>query len=124
MNYVNTDATSIVDDQPGSTSFTCGSNGGGILRCLKLHSGAILEYNDAANIGGTGSLNAFYFYLDPDGQYSGSTTGNGKSVVFFLYADGKIRTWGTVEAGTTNDIYGGTTYNPTPAYDPSWFSWN
>ena len=122
MNYVRLDSTSELDDTPGGSYFQCGVVGGlfGTLTCLRLHNGAVLEYGTNVEFGGVSNTNAIFFYLDPDGVYSGSTTGEGKSLVIFLYANGRVTTFGNVTAGTANNI---TSYNPNPANDPSWFRW-
>lgn len=71
--------------------------------------------------GGTASTNAVYYYVDPDGQVTDGTTNEpGKSVVLFLYANGRITTWGNLYSGTMNDGGG---YSADPAKDPSWLQW-
>jgi len=114
MNYVSVDTVSTIDRVPGQTSLNCAV----ATPCLRLHNGAKLLYEPSDAFGGTSATSAIYFYFDPDGEYSGSATGQGKSIVFFLYASGRITTWGSVDPGTAGF------YNPTPANDPSWFSWN
>jgi prepilin-type N-terminal cleavage/methylation domain-containing protein len=84
--------------------------------CYQLHNGAMIKIHTATTFNGTTSLNALPFFLDPDGRY-----GNSKSVLFFLYYDGKIRTIGTIQPNTVNSV---STYSPNPASDPPWFSWN
>lgn len=118
LNYVSMDTTSSLDDIPGSGSFTCSST----LLCLKMHNGSMLEINSTSRFDGTTNLNAMYFYVDPDGKVSGAGK---ESVVFLLYYDGKLRTWGSAETGTASWYQGSPhTYNPTPANDPAWFNWN
>lgn len=119
MNYVSVDTANVnnIDRIPGNTSIRCDTTN----RCLRLHNGAAVLYNPADYFDGTSTTNSVYFYVDPDGQYSGSASGNGKSIVFFLYANGRITTWGNLLAGTWNN---GQTYTATPANDPDWFSWN
>jgi prepilin-type N-terminal cleavage/methylation domain-containing protein len=123
-NYVKIENSGDFDETPGSWQATCGSvSGDGTLTCYRLHSGAILEATSLNSFNGTATTNAVYFYLDPDGKYSGTTNGPGKSVVFFLYTDGKIKSWGNVYPNTTSGSMLGT-YNPTPANDPTWWSWD
>ncbi|HEY9687333.1 MAG TPA: prepilin-type N-terminal cleavage/methylation domain-containing protein [Coleofasciculaceae cyanobacterium] len=120
LNYVKVDTATVVDEIPGSTNFSCSSAS---LLCLQLHNGAMLESMKGLKFNGTANNNALWFYVDPDGKYGGSTTGPSKSVLFFLYFNGRVTTWGTALPNTQNNA-GGSPYNPTPAKDPSWFSWN
>jgi prepilin-type N-terminal cleavage/methylation domain-containing protein len=127
MNYTKIDSASgyLFDDAPGSGSAACGAtySSDGTLTCIFLHNGAIIESPAAINFGGTGTTNAVYFYIDPDGKYGGSTTGPSKSVVMFLYFNGRVANWGNASANTVVGNAGWSPYGPTPANDPSWFSW-
>ena len=111
MNYVADDTQSVLDDDPTGTTRNCSS-----FPCLKLHSGATLQH-DSDRYGGTSASNALYFMIDPDGK-SGSAN---KSIYFLIYANGKIRTWGTMDDPTVTMF---NTYHPNAADDPPWFSWN
>ncbi|HEY9687458.1 MAG TPA: type II secretion system protein [Coleofasciculaceae cyanobacterium] len=124
INYVKQDNTSgaLFDDAPGGGSSACDSGINNV--CLFLHNGAVLVADDTYTFGGTGTTNAVYFYLDPDGKYGGSTTGPSKSVVLFLYFNGRLATWGSVNPNTVVGGSPGSPYSPTPANDPTWFSWN
>ncbi|HEY9685852.1 MAG TPA: type II secretion system protein [Coleofasciculaceae cyanobacterium] len=128
MNYTKIDSSSgyLFDDTPGGTSAACGAGGfsDGTMTCLFLHNGAMIESPDGINFGGTGTTNAVYFYIDPDGKYGGSTSGPSKSIVMFLYFNGKIANWGNASSNTVVGNAGNSPYGPTPANDPSWFSWN
>jgi len=115
MNYVALDTTSMIDrtymDPPEQCSAT--------YPCLLLHSGARLSYSPSEPFAGTVSTSAIYFYLDPDGVVT--TNGSGKSVVFFLYVNGRLTTWGNLAPGTYNS---GGSYTADPNRDPSWLSWS
>jgi hypothetical protein len=81
MNYVSI-TNNMIDQIPGSGMRDCSTNGD---FCLVLHNGAVLDFPSDNSFGGTKSTNAINFYLDPDGQYSGTTTGPGKSIMFYLF---------------------------------------
>lgn len=116
MNYVKLDTVSVIDDYETDPDDLCSDD-----PCLLLHNGARLMYGAADPFGGTQGTSAIWFQLDPDGVYGGSTTGPSKSVVFWLYANGRITTYGSLFSGTMS---GGGSVSATPAYDPTWFSWN
>lgn len=88
--------------------------------CYLLHSGAVLWFHHTYTFGGTASTNAVGFNIDPDGTYSGSTSGDGKGVEFTLFYSGRLASWGTVQSGIN---YSGGSYPVCPACDPSWFVW-
>jgi prepilin-type N-terminal cleavage/methylation domain-containing protein len=117
MNYVILDTVSIIDSYNTDTSIDCSSGSAG---CLQLHNGAILKLS-SANFAGSATTNAIYVDLDPDGKYSGISSGPSKGVRFFLYYNGRIATYGTISPGTVSS---NGTRNPDPARDPSWFSWD
>jgi prepilin-type N-terminal cleavage/methylation domain-containing protein len=97
-------------------AMSCGSS----APCYEFANGAVLQLADWMSFGGTASTNAVGFIVDPDGTYSGSTTGEGKGVEFSLYYNGRLATWGTVAVGTQ---FSGGNYTPCPSCDPEWFSW-
>jgi prepilin-type N-terminal cleavage/methylation domain-containing protein len=122
MNYVSTDISTSVDDWHTGNTWGCDSN----FKCLKLHNGGILVFDRLA-FGGTATTNGIAFQFDPDGKVTdGTTNGPGKSVTFYLYYDGAIRTPATGRSG-------GEGYNPgwgpyalesnNPSVVPPWFSW-
>lgn len=118
MNYVAVDTTSSIDHKPAfAGSVPCNSTYG----CLRLHNGGILLYGTANTFGGTASTNAVWFHFDPDGRYTNSPDGSSKSIQFFLYYNGALRTNVNTRANT---VSGGVTYNPVAGGDPSWFSWH
>jgi prepilin-type N-terminal cleavage/methylation domain-containing protein len=118
MNYVSINTSITIDGYQTDTTQLCSST----TPCLRLHNGAILLYSTSNSFCDTGTTSAVYYFLDPDGQYSGSTNGPGKSVVLWIYIDGSVRSYGTLKNSTRSNS-GCTTFNPTPAYDPPWFSW-
>jgi prepilin-type N-terminal cleavage/methylation domain-containing protein len=117
MNYLAVDTTTVIDALQTTGSSTCTS---GEMRCLRLHNGAMLRYSDWRSFGGTNTTNAIWFEIDPDGAYIGTTNGAGKAIQFWMYYNGRISTYGTVQSNTCNS-WG--CINPNPAYDPPWFSW-
>jgi prepilin-type N-terminal cleavage/methylation domain-containing protein len=119
VNYVKKDTVSIIDSNPGQTSLDCSS-----WDCYRLHNGAIIASYTGFNYSTTDNLTTIYFYLDPDGKYSGSTTGPGKSMVIYIYINGKVTSMGALAPGT-HDSWGGNYPTGTDAtYDPTWFRWN
>jgi len=118
FNYVRVVTTGLVDGRQTQGSDDCST----MPLCLQLHNGGILYFiNPNVSFSSTLSTGAISFNFDPDGQYSGSTNGPGKAVLFFLYYDGRVRTYGTIDPNTCPS---NACYNPTPSEDPPWFSWN
>ncbi|MCE3235867.1 MAG: hypothetical protein K0Q50_2047 [Vampirovibrio sp.] len=122
LNYAKIDTSSIVDSEQGGTSVDCADPS---LQCLRLHNGAILWHGKTnVDFGGTTDLNAIYFLVDPDARYSGSTTGNGKSIKFYLYRNGRVATWASISTGTVTHEWGNYyVTNADATRDPPWFSW-
>jgi prepilin-type N-terminal cleavage/methylation domain-containing protein len=126
MNYVKYDTSSVIDDvyNGAATTTTCGAGG---HACLRLHNGAIMRYKEdptLSGFGGTGTTNAVWFQIDPDGKVSSSPasfTGPGKTVGLWLYYNGKIRDMGTIDNNTQNEP---STYSPNASQNPPWFSWD
>jgi prepilin-type N-terminal cleavage/methylation domain-containing protein len=119
MNYVKVDSTTRIDLYQTATYGDCSDP---TSRCLKLHNGAIMRFSSSVDFGGTGSTNAVYFLVDPDGKETdGTTNGPGKAVEFYLYSNGKIRTYGTIDPNTTSSF---SSKNPDSSLDPPWFSWD
>lgn len=58
--------------------------------------------------------------VDPDGVYSGTTNGPGKSVAFYVYYNGRIATSADVDPGT---LYNGSPVAANASLVPPWFSW-
>jgi hypothetical protein len=88
----------------------------------------VILVNNTHTFNGTTPNHAVWFYIDPDGKYTdgGTSTPENGSVIFWLYANGGLRTWGTALSPTHYFINGSlvSSYGPTPSYDPTWFSWN
>lgn len=123
LNYTAVVTTSSLsfDNRPLTGSTDCGDNN---YVCLKLHNGGILAYQSTKNLGGTDTTNAFWFVFDPEGGYSGSTTGAGKGIQAFIYFNGRIRTKGSIENNTVTGNDASSPRAPDPTHDPEWFSWN
>jgi len=121
FNYTATDTTTVIDDKQTQGSQTCG--GGTAQTCLRLHNGAILRYGRSSsyNFGGSGTTNAIWFDVDPDGAYSGTTNGSGKAIEFWMYYNGRISSYGNIVNNTCHN--GPTCVNQNTSYDPPWFSW-
>lgn len=118
MNYVTKgNATGTIDARYGGTNTSCSTS-----RCLILHNGAALKYSNEIFCGTTN--NVLYFYVDPDGKETDGTTNSpGKSVVFFLYYNGRITTYETLEPNSQAGTGCSQNYQPTSDADPPWFSW-
>lgn len=83
LNYVSVTSSGNIDDVQGAGIWGCG----GTRMCFKLHNGAVIDVSVTVPFGTTGNIRVF---VDPDGVYSGTTTGPGKSQDFYLFPDGKI----------------------------------
>ena len=118
MNYVKDVTNQLVDNVPGFTTDSCVPNA---RWCLLLHNGALLQYYRGTSFNDTASTNVITFLIDPDGVYGGSTTGPSKSVQAFLYYNGRLRTWGTLEPATYWS--GGGPVGPVAGREPEYFSW-
>ena len=120
MNYVKVDSTTSIDNIPPSGSFSCSV---AIQACYLLHNGGMLWYRTDRTFGETSSTSAIEYGIDPDGEVTGVAGDTGKAVQMISYANGRLRTYGTIEPNTK---FGGAagTYNPDPNNDPDWFSWS
>lgn len=117
LNYIARDTTSQIDAYPGEGAQDCSA-----WHCYRLANGSIIAFDPGQTLGATDDLAVTYFYVDPDGQYSGTTNGPGKSVAFFIYKNGRI----TSHIGLTpnsHDVWGTVYPGADPAKDPAWFSW-
>lgn len=119
LNYVKVDSSSaLVDHVPTLTSRACN---GTTYTCYRLASGAVIWHDSATDyFGGTNSTNAIEFYVDPDGVYSGSSSGKGKSAQMYLYYNGRISSRGFITSGT---VVGATSKNADSSLEPSWLQW-
>jgi prepilin-type N-terminal cleavage/methylation domain-containing protein len=114
--------TGEINGSPGQTSLPCT----GDFNCIQLHNGAVILVQNASTFGGTTPNHGEHFYIDPDGKFTdGATTQENGSVIFFLYANGGLRNYGTL-LSPTNGFWSGAlrSVGPDPSYDPTWFSWN
>ncbi len=116
MNYVQADSSTVVDTPPLNSTIQCGTV---YADCLKLHNGGMLRYYSGWQMGGTENNYAVWFDIDPDGVASSNNAG--AALQFWLYANGTIRTYGTMVPGTCSGGY--CSFNPDPSWDPAWFSW-
>ena len=120
LNYVAADTSTLVDYEQPWGSLDCGDTVN--HDCLRLHNGAMLVLFKGVNFCGTTRLNSIYFLVDADGAYNGSNVGPGKSVVFYLYYDGRITSSENILPGTITQEGGCSAI--TPGTDPEWFSWS
>jgi prepilin-type N-terminal cleavage/methylation domain-containing protein len=114
--------TGTINHHPGGPSLPCT----GDFNCIQLHNGAVIMVVNSHTFGGTTSNHAVHFFIDPDGKYTdGASTPENGSVVFWLYANGGLRSYGTLLSPTLGAASGtAISWNPVPSYDPTWFSWN
>jgi prepilin-type N-terminal cleavage/methylation domain-containing protein len=115
INYVRVDTTSTIDDDnipATSTTFSA------TRICYLLHNGAIISPANIAtypSFNGTGSLNAIFLVVDPDGKYGGD-----RAVTLWLYFNGRVTSNANVLPGTTNSyLWSGGGWP-----DPDWFKWD
>lgn len=110
LNYVAVDTASAYTATTGTALQTCSTT----LLCLKLHNGGVLQLDAGQSFGGTGTTNALYFNMDPDGN------GQAGRVTFVQYISGRLTTGQNMDAGTTTT--GNTiTVEPTdPTYLQNW----
>ena len=120
MNYVSLDTSSSIDHTPGNGSIACTPTS----PCLRLHSGAAIKSAPTTTTFCVADPASFiWFFYDPDGVYSGSTTTPGKSVVIDLHYNGRINTG--VERQPGDEAYSGCAAEGWGSDTaPDWFSWN
>ncbi len=118
MNYVKVDSTGVYDDAGAyNASYACSSGN----TCLRLHNGGVLFYQTGMSFGGTATTNAIQYFFDPDGVRDGTATNNlSKSVLFILFFNGRVSSWGKVATFTSSS---GTNAGGTANNEPVWFSW-
>ena len=116
INYVYIDSVTPIDSVPTFTTYGC-NPGLYTLFCLSMHNGGKIRLGNSS-FSGTTSNNVIGVEYDPDGSYSGSTSGEGKAIGFNFYYDGKVDSFG-VQQGSVCDSNGCFTSDP----DPDWFSW-
>jgi prepilin-type N-terminal cleavage/methylation domain-containing protein len=122
FNYIQKDtSSSLIDEVYTKSSITCQLG----KPCYRLANGAVIHHwgDNFCNVANT----AIPFDVDPDGTYSNTTNGPGKSVRFFLYKNGRLTTEGTLLDNTQWSGNGAATCDQNrsalPADDPPWFSW-
>lgn len=118
MNYVKMDTAGVysIDDEHGTGSYACSSS----TPCLLLHNGAILmAWNHS--FGSTTNLAAIQYYVDPDAKADLQGLSSA-SLNLAIYYNGRITTFGSRTAGTSDDRgnLDGNSFYP----DPTWFSWS
>lgn len=118
LNYLKRDTTSLIDSYPGQGSLDCST-----WQCYVLANGATIAFDPGQTFGATDDLAITYFFIDPNGTYSGTTDGPDKSVCFFLYYGGRI-TSQEQAAENSHDVWG-ITYHVASQVgkDPTWFRW-
>lgn len=115
MHYIAVDTTTLIDGEPTQGSRDCGWPN---IYCLKMPQGGLFFTGSDRDFNGTDSTNALTALYDPDGEYSGSTSGPGKAILIFVYYNGKVKTWCCVDPNTTNSW---ATYNPDTNKSPEWW---
>lgn len=120
LNYVKVITDGTIDAYYGGTNRPCNIG----ARCLVLHNGGVLQVYQNNSFCGVND-HALLFYFDPDGKETDSTTNSpGKSVVFWLYFNGRILTYKNLIPGTQSKQAACSSFTPMPNSDPPWFSWN
>jgi len=120
LNYVKVETSATIDDglpNWNGGTLSCQAN----YPCLRLHNGGALLYGLTANdaFGGTASTNAVWFYFDPDGVKR--DTAESKSILFYIYYNGRLSTLQDISTGTANS---GGPIPPVPNSTPTWFNWD
>jgi prepilin-type N-terminal cleavage/methylation domain-containing protein len=111
MNYVTLDSTSTYTGSGGTALQTCSTT----LMCMKLHNGAVLQYDTAQTFGSTASPSAVTFNLDPDGN------GTQGRITFIQYANGRMTTGANNTPTATHGAAGTITKQATdPGYLSNW----
>lgn len=85
--------------------------------CLVLHNGSVLHYDNNQSFGGTNTTNAIWAEFVESSEFKGDRD---RAIRFFMYANGRVTTWGAVATGTTTSTL---VFTPQPAYDAPWFNW-
>ena len=117
LNYVRLQTVGDIDGALGQTTLTCSPGS----PCLHLHNGGVLAVRNVAMLG-TSTTHCIPLFFDPDGVYSGTTNGPGKSVHFFIYANGLVRTRDSVSDPSCNATL--CPFSATTDKDPAWFNWD
>lgn len=119
MNYVRVISTGSVDHYTGNLDVDCSWS-----TCLRLHNGAVIHSNATNTFGGTSRQRYIMFAIDPDGTFSGSLSGPGKSLGIMLFYNGRISTIAERVTGDATAVSGiDQAWADTPEANPDWFSW-
>lgn len=104
INYVSIDTARTIDQ-----SYTYGTSAcaAGLNACYRLHNGGLLKGYVYANFTSATSTGYLWFLFDPDGTTDSTTNGPGKSLLMYLYFNGRLSTYSHVHNTTS---------------DPPWFS--
>jgi prepilin-type N-terminal cleavage/methylation domain-containing protein len=120
LNYVAIDTSgSLIDQVPGLTSLTCNAS----YPCYRLHNGAVMMFNQVNTFGNTNTTNYIFSWFDPDGKYSGSTTGPGKTLGLMVYFNGKTGTSDKRLITDETNISGGIVHQGSDTKPDWWNSW-
>jgi prepilin-type N-terminal cleavage/methylation domain-containing protein len=117
MNYVRVQTAANNDIWHGLGGYWGCNN---TLRCLELHNGAKLAYYTGNHFGQTGNNNYIYFLVDADGVADGKN----KSILMYLYFNGRITSNIGSQAGSQTYEDGSPSGWPPVWNDPPWFSWD
>ena len=124
INTFKRETTISVDGVPNFPAFPTYDCAASHIYCYRMHNGAVVVTDEQGfgedNLPGfAANPNQFadWLLIDPDGK----VTGNKDSTEFWLYANGKLRTWSTLDVNS-RDGYDNV-LNPDPTRDASWFSW-
>ena len=118
INYVNIDSTTVIDSYNNTASVPCAT---AVAICIRLHNGAMLRGPTGDPFGDTTSTSAIYFWVDPDGQYGGSTTGPSKAAFFFIYTNLRLTTYDSLVPATYNDAV---LQPPVAGSSPEYLNWS
>lgn len=122
MNYTSIATTGQLDDiPPWNAVYDCSSN----VTCLRLHNGGMLFTRNSGRYYGTSTSHMVDYFFDPDGIRTGlAADGPGKTVIFTVFANGRISSVGAGSSGAmVDDVGDNLTGVAGSNWDPSWFSW-
>ena len=124
INAIKRETTINVDGVPNNPGFPTYDCSNSSIYCYRLPNGALVTTdnqgfgeNDLPGYAANPNQFLVWLLIDPDGK----ETGNADSLAFWMYPNGKLKTWGAIDANS-KDGYGNT-LNPEPTKDPSWFNW-
>lgn len=113
------DATSCV-----AGTYACSSE----FTCLLLHNGAVIRWRKSNYFDGTTPWHAHKLLIDPDGEPTGGSGDEGRSVTLYLFYTGRLKTRDQLEPnpdipsdGATNNRFDD---GPSSSCIPDWWSWD